>query len=155
GRTAGNMWACIHPKQVNGEQINKSYSLQLALIILPQGAELCFCVGAGYASFKDDADRARNEQALTAGRERLSALSAETIGLLEKSLRPKWFFRKTWMLNLQPVQDFRGLIDWLAYAASADGASASISRYFSVSEVKATGGDIARLFLEASKLFQP
>ncbi len=155
GRTPKVLWACIHPQQRDGEQTNKSFSLQLALIVLPEGAELSFCLGAGRADFKDDAERARNERELKAVRAGLRALRADTIAPLEGALRSAWYLRKKWFLTGEPTQDFASLLEWLAFAASDEGEGASISRYFSATDVEANGAALTDAFLAARVLFQP
>src|SRR5437868_13831369 len=44
-----DIWCCVFPEVAE----NKSYALQVALIIGAAGAELCFCVGAGESQHKD------------------------------------------------------------------------------------------------------
>jgi hypothetical protein len=155
GRTAKVLWACIYPQQSEGQQTNKSFSLQLALILLPDGAELSFCLGAGRADLKDEAEKGRNEQELEAVRAGLKSLRAEIMWSLEPSLRSTWHLRKKWFLRPEPVQDFTSILHWLAFAAADKGAGASISRYFSTSDIAANGDALVEAFFAASALFQP
>jgi hypothetical protein len=50
GRSQSHIWCCIYPRSV----VNKSYALQVALIISAQGAEVCLCLGAGRSTLKED-----------------------------------------------------------------------------------------------------
>lgn len=152
GRAPKVLWTCIYPQQRDGEQTNKSFSLQLALIILPDGAELSFCLGAGRADFKDEAERARNERELKAVHAGLRALRVETIGPLERALRSTWYLRRKWFLTGEPTSDFASLLEWLAFAASGGGEGASISRYFSVSDIEANNSGLVCAFFAASAL---
>ena len=45
GRSPKELWCCIYPKKVE----NKSFGLQVALIAMANGFEICFCLGAGSA----------------------------------------------------------------------------------------------------------
>ena len=41
GRSPREIWCCVYPLAIS----NKSYGLQIALIISERGAEVCFCQG--------------------------------------------------------------------------------------------------------------
>src|SRR5690349_2038011 len=49
GRAPNILWNCIHPEFIpnSKEKLNKSFGLQVALVIRSDGAELTFCFGSG------------------------------------------------------------------------------------------------------------
>src|SRR5262245_33067668 len=59
GRAARLYWSCVYPAEVP----NKSFGLQFALIIRPQGAELAFCLGAEKSSTTDPSEQKRERLA--------------------------------------------------------------------------------------------
>ena len=49
GRSAKEIWSCVFPLAIS----NKSYALQVALIINEKGSEVCFCQGSGTSQLSD------------------------------------------------------------------------------------------------------
>lgn len=154
GLVPRSYWACFFPKQQNAPRTSKSFSLQLTLIISPAGAEILLCLGTAKTQEKNlEAIRSNGEQ-LQAVREGLAKLRSATLRRVARSLSPEWYFRRKWMMT-PPAQDFDDITQWRDYAASREGAGASISRYFDLDYVRERGDEIATHFLAASKLFQP
>ena len=50
GFSPKEIWCCIYPRSAR----NKSYAIQVALIISARGAEICLCLGAGRSQLKGD-----------------------------------------------------------------------------------------------------
>ena len=154
GRVSKSYWACTFPRREDASRTSKSFSLQLALSISPTGAEILLCLGMAKTQEKNlDAIKSNGEK-LRAVRTSLAKLRVATLRRVERTLSSEWHFRKLWMMA-PPAQDFEDLTQWRDYAASNQGAGASISRYFDVDYVKERGDEIATHFLEASSLFQP
>lgn len=149
GRSQTDLWSCALPKVVP----NKSYGLQIAIIISASGAELCFCLGAGRSTLSGDAEEAAKD-ALDNLRDALRSVPPEIVAKVDAARRPEWDLRKQWR---KPVgtSDFADLSSWLAYAASADGDGASVSRNLSVEELQAIGTGIAYELAELAEAFAP
>jgi hypothetical protein len=67
GLTPEDMWCCVYPSSAP----NKSYALQVALIISAEGAELCLCLGSGTSQLKQPELRRDGEQYLRAFQNKL------------------------------------------------------------------------------------
>lgn len=149
GRSQTDLWSCAYPKSVP----NKSYGLQVAIIISASGAELCFCLGAGRSTLQGDAEEAA-KSALGGLRDALKSVSPEIVAKVDAARKPDWDLRKQWR---KPVgtSDFPDLSSWLAFASSPDGDGASISRNLSVDELEAIGTDIAHELAVLAKAFAP
>ena len=139
GRSHKQIWCCVFPTSAP----NKSYALQVALIISAGGAELCLCLGAGRSQLRGHR-MAEAEQALQELQKRLASIPSLVVDALQDALPADVSYRKSW---LQPpgTRDFGTLSDWLAYAASSTGAGASISRNIDAEELDRLGIDIGRL----------
>jgi hypothetical protein len=131
-----DLWGCAYPAAAG----HQSFALQVALIIRADGAELCFCLGAGSAQLSAE-KLARLQSSFAELRERLPELPDSIIGAV--SLGPEYRFRKRWRSEAG-ASEFSDLRDWLSYAASPEGAGASVSRYFDPDEVDALGTGIAQ-----------
>ena len=69
GRSQTDLWACVYPAAVP----NKSYGLQVAIIVSAGGVELCLCLGAGTSQIRDVAARRHAERALAVLKQELRA----------------------------------------------------------------------------------
>ena len=49
GHPSQDLWCCVYPEAAG----NKSYTLQVAMILSAQGVEICLCLGAGASSIGD------------------------------------------------------------------------------------------------------
>jgi hypothetical protein len=92
GRTPPDYWGCLYPRAV----ANKSYGLQIALIVSNKGAELCFCVGAGTAQVRDMASAATNSAQMRRMQERLAQIPQAVVDGVEAKLDSTWFLLKLW-----------------------------------------------------------
>lgn len=149
GRSQTDLWSCAYPKVVP----NKSYGLQIAIIVSASGAELCFCLGAGRSTLTGDAEE-NAEAALGGLRDALKSIPSEVVAKVDAARKPEWELRKQWR---KPVgtSDFADLSSWLAYASSADGDGASISRNLSVDQLEEIGIGVAYELAELAETFSP
>jgi len=154
GRVTGKYWAGVYPRAVGAEKTNKSSQLQLAVAIMPEGLEICFCRGGGKLprDAPDKLEVAKRQAA--AVQSALLHLSLPLVARVERSLRPYWNFRKVSMQGGE-ARDFSTLTQWLEYAASNVGAKASISTFIGVEELEKDKFDVGAMFLEANRLFEP
>lgn len=143
------LWCCIYTANAP----NKSYALQVALIISARGAEVCLCVGAGRSLLKAD-DRAVAEEAFKQLKARLGSVPAEVIDAVNRALPKGVAYRRSWLEPADP-SDFETLAEWLAYAASPDGAQASISLYIRVDELERLGRHINDVVLQVADAAAP
>ncbi len=150
GRSPTWMWCLIYPKNVP----NKSFSLQIALIILADRAEFSFCVGAGRDQVKDPTEKAENQSALLTLRKRMQDLSGEAVSQVEGRLGTQWKLRTSWKLP-PGDSDFPNLKDWLTNAASADGGGASISQYVTPQQLEDLGPTVLDRLVSVAAIFQP
>ncbi|MBX9685844.1 MAG: AAA family ATPase, partial [Candidatus Obscuribacterales bacterium] len=150
GRNPSDLWCCIYPQAAP----NKSFSLQIATIISPQGCEICFCLGAGTAQVKDPAEIQRNSEAWEKLRLRLKQLSPELIHSMDKTLAGDWQYRRQWR-QVPNTKDFDSFTDWLSYAASTRGDGASISKNLPPEKLESLGGDFRELFEQGVAIFMP
>jgi len=154
GRPAGKYMAGIYPRIAGDERAHKSSHLQLAVGIMPEGFEISFCRGGG-KSFNTPAEKvATTHRQLVAVKNALTHLSVPLIAHVERTLRSYWFFRKQGM-NPAASRDFPTLTQWIDYAASDSGIRASISMFVGVDEIENDKFDVAAMFLEANRLFEP
>jgi MoxR-like ATPase len=145
GRSQPDIWCCIYPARV----VNKSYALQVALIISARGAEVCICLGAGRATV-NETDLARAEQSWRNLQERLASVPPDVITAAESYLPDSVAYRMSWRLAPGPA-DFGTLKEWLAYACGPQGAQASISVYIGVDELEKLGTQIGNVVREISR----
>lgn len=149
GRSQTDLWSCAYPKSVP----NKSYGLQVAIIISASGAELCLCLGAGTSTLSGE----REEQAAAVFsnlKEALKSLPADVRSQVDAAAKPEWQFRRKW--RRQPgTQDFPDFVSWVAHAASPAGNGASISRNLTVDELEAAGTEVGAELLEMAEAFAP
>ncbi|MEV4620537.1 AAA family ATPase [Asanoa sp. NPDC049573] len=150
GRTPRDLWCCVYPKN----SPNKSYALQVALIISADGAELCLCLGSGTSQLKQTDLRRDGEQYLQTLQSRLRsaphALAEDVADALPKEAR----FLSAWR---QPpgVREFRDIREWLRYASNPEGTEASVSRFFSIAELETLGDGIADAYLNMLEAAAP
>lgn len=137
GRSQVDLWACAVPRAVP----NKSYGLQIAIIISARGAEVCFCLGAGQSQLKQAGARQEAEDALEQMKAALGTTPASVRRAVKARIGQRWELRRRWR---QPARtrDFTDFDAWLAHAAGPDGNGASISRNFSPAELEALGPQI-------------
>lgn len=133
-----DLWGCAYPAAVG----HQSYALQVALIIRRDGAELCFCLGAGWAQVNDPERRQKLEAAFNALRQRLGGIPADVVQVVSDAIDPGYSLRKRWRSEPGP-SEFKELSEWLTYAGSADGAGASVSKYLTPQELEELGSGIA------------
>jgi 5-methylcytosine-specific restriction protein B len=151
GRTPKDYWCCIFPQAVP----NKSFGLQIALIVKRDGCEVCFCLGAGTSQERDSERLKLNAIALERTKAGLSDVPSELRRGLEAACRDGgWSYRKSWR-QAGSVADFNAIDDWLAYACSPSGNAASISQDISLTILAEDPGRPVRLFKTAVQLFAP
>src|SRR5208283_4330447 len=75
---------------------NKSYALQVALIVSARGAELCVCLGAGTSTIKDPQRRSEAEEAWRELQSRLVSVPANVVQAVERSLPSSAVLRTSW-----------------------------------------------------------
>ncbi|MDB6025613.1 MAG: hypothetical protein JWM68_1836 [Verrucomicrobiales bacterium] len=150
GRSPKEIWCCVYPESV----LNKSYALQVALIIYEKGAELCFCLGSGTSQIGDPVKKqelaALFEQAKAKLKDLPPTLVADVLGRMKR----KWFYRRSWLKEFNQVE-FDSFEQWLQFAGSPGGNSAGISIYFTPPELEKSGQDINVLFKETYETFRP
>jgi len=140
-----DLWCCIHPATAPA----KSHTLQVALIIKAEGAELCFCLGSGQTSAGASK---RAKELYASARSRLQQLPPGLRTQLEEAtvgfdLRRRW--------RDPGAADFADLDAWLLHAASNAGPSASISRDFSSGEVEELGSSLSAEFVRLARQLVP
>jgi hypothetical protein len=150
GRSPKEIWSCVYPALVR----NKSYGLQVAIIVSDRGAELCFCMGAGASQVSDTETRRELETSLDTVRSRLQALPPGIVSQVEEGLSEEWFYRRSWLDN-QRYSEFNSLGEWILYASSGDGNGASVSKYLSPSELEVQSGNIGELCKATLRIFSP
>ncbi|HKG39446.1 MAG TPA: AAA family ATPase [Conexibacter sp.] len=151
GRSQTDLWACVYPAAVP----NKSYGLQVAIIISATGAELCLCLGAGTSQLRNADARAAAERSLVLTKERLRNTPPSVRRRLTAGLRGRgWQMRRRWREEHGPG-DFATLDDWLAFAAAPDGDGASISRNFDRVELGAYGTRLGPMLLDLANASAP
>lgn len=150
GRSPKEIWSCVYPLAIS----NKSYGLQVALIISERGAEVCFCQGSGTSQVADPAKKRELEGHFENMRRRLATVPQELVAAIEKSGKRRWFYRKSWLTKPNET-DFPSLTEWLAYASGAEGSAASVSLYFSPAELETLGTGIFDAFQDTLNTFGP
>lgn len=148
GRTPKELWCCIYPKAVP----NKSYGLQVALIVWGPGIEICFCLGSGTGQINNADARNKSEMALAQLRLGLQRLPLELRRDLGNAVSQNWSLRKRWKLG-PGDSDFETFDQWLQFAATSEG-GACISKYW-LPEQLTDDVDIAEEFYSACSFFQP
>jgi hypothetical protein len=149
GRSPKEIWSCVYPSSLS----NKSYGLQIALIVSERGAEVCFCQGSG-TSQVEDAKKRKLEESFSIMRSRLGSVPQALVASVEKSEKRKWCYRKSWLTKPNET-DFSSLTEWLAYASGPEGSAASVSVYFSPAELETLGIGIFSAFDETLQTFGP
>ena len=151
GRTPRDYWCCIYPVEVP----NKSFGLQIALIVGPKGCEVCFCLGAGTSQERDPEKIRLNRIALDRAKAGLSSVPAELRQTIDAACRQHgWTYRRSWRESAG-TGDFRSIGEWLAFASSAQGDAATISQNISVDTLSEDPEQPIRVFEEAGQLFAP
>jgi MoxR-like ATPase len=151
GRSQQDIWCCVYPASVP----NKSYALQVALIISAAGAEVCLCLGAGQSQLRGAA-LADAEKALQELQARLGSVPQAVKEDLKAALTDVTY-RKSWRQPAGPG-DFKTVEEWLAWAAGPRGAKSSISRHITAEELERLGTQIGDIVLDtvraAASLFE-
>ncbi|XVQ08098.1 AAA family ATPase [Spirillospora sp. CA-255316] len=129
-QTQNDVWCCIFPAEVS----NKSYALQVALIVSARGAEVCLCLGAGRSQLKNPT---AEEKAFELLQSRLAATPDSVVSELSRSLPAEAKFRKSWRVS-PSAGEFSSLREWLQHAASPSGAQASVSIYLTPEQLSQT-----------------
>ena len=150
GRSPKEIWSCVYPLAIS----NKSYGLQVALIISERGAEVCFCQGSGTSQVAEPAKKRELEGHFANMRKRLATVPQELVAAVEKSAKREWFYRKSWLTKPNET-DFPSLTEWLAYASGPEGSAASVSLYFSPAELETLGTGIFDAFQDTLNTFGP
>ena len=150
GRSPKEIWSCVYPRATS----NKSYALQVALIISGRGAEVCFCQGSGTSQVAEPTKKRELEGQFADMRKRLASVPQELVAAVEKSAKREWFYRKTWLTKPNET-DFPSLTEWLAYASGPEGSAASVSHYFSPAELETLGTGIFDAFQDTLNTFGP
>ena len=150
GRSPADMWCCVFPEEVP----NKSYALQVALIIKSDEAELCACLGSGQAQERDP-DRIRaNQAARQRLKRRLAEVPSEVRRSLAASLDGFASYRRLWR-SRPGSTSFDSLDEWLSYAASENGDGAAISRNITPDELASLGTDIGEELHDLAERTKP
>jgi len=150
GRSPKEIWSCVYPLAIS----NKSYGLQVALIISERGAEVCFCQGSGTSQVAEPAKKRELERHFANMRKRLATVPQELVVVVEKSAKREWFYRKSWLTKPNET-DFPSLTEWLAYASGPEGSAASVSLYFSPAELETLGTGVFAAFQDTLITFGP
>lgn len=148
GRTPKELWSCVYPKHVP----NKSYGLQVALIVWGPGVEICFCLGSGSGQINNVETRQKSEIALAQLKMGLQRLPLELRQEIGATVARGWTLRKRWKLG-PGESDFETFDQWLQFAATSEG-GACISKYW-LPEQLSGEVDIANEFYDACSFFQP
>ncbi|WP_062435108.1 AAA family ATPase [Herbidospora daliensis] len=148
--TAREIWCCIYPAEVP----NKSYALQVALIISARGAEICICLGAGNSQVKEPEKMQAAERSLEHLRNRLLTVPPDIIQQVATALPEGVEFRDSWLK--EPGGDELGSLEnWLAFAGRPGATQASMSVYLGPEELETAGADIAGTFLTMANAAAP
>ena len=148
GRTPKELWCCIFPAAVP----NKSYGLQVALIVTGIGVEICFCLGSGSGQINDVEARQKSELALAQLKAGLHRLPLDLRREVGAAVVQGWAMRKRW--KMEPGgSDFATFEQWLDFAASSEG-GACVSKYWTPQQLTAEL-DIAAEFYAACEFFKP
>jgi hypothetical protein len=148
GRTPKELWCCIYPKSVP----NKSYGLQVAIIVSGAGIEICFCLGSGTGQINNLEVRTASERAMAQLKVGLKQLPPELSMDFGKVVSKDWTLRKRWKLG-PGAPDFKNFDEWLGFAVTSEG-GACISKYWSPAQLT-NEVDIAEEFYSACRFFQP
>jgi MoxR-like ATPase len=150
GFSRKEIWSCIYPADVT----NKSYAMQVALIISARGAEACICLGAASSQLRDDEKLREAKQDFQDLQERLGSVPAELADKVAQALPAHVAYRTSWLQSAGPGE-FENLAEWLAYAAGKDGAQASISLYSDPGELERLGSGISGLVKDLADAAAP
>jgi MoxR-like ATPase len=148
GRSQRDIWCCVYP----AEAPNKSYALQVLLIISAAGAEVGLCLGAGQSQLTGPA-RADAEKAFQELQARLSSVPQAVKEDLTAALTD-FTYRKSWRQPPGPG-DFETLEEWLTWAAGPHGSKSSISRHITAEELERLGTQISGVLLETARAGAP
>lgn len=149
GRSPTDLWTVAFPEKVP----NKSYGLQVGVIISAAGAELCVCLGSGTSTLSgSNAEIAA--AALADLKHAMTTLPTDRRIAISHALRPEWDLRRKWR-SPPGTRDFETLDAWLEYAASPAGDGASVSRNLTVAELESAGIKIGDELLALAQAFAP
>jgi hypothetical protein len=150
GRTPREIWCCVYSTSIS----NKSYGLQIAIIISERGAEVSFCQGSGTSQISDTAKKRELEANFDSMRKSLGNIAKQTIESIENSLKKKLYYRKSWLTQINETE-FSSLSEWIDYASSSEGNAASVSVYFDPVELEILGEGIYKEFAYMLETFSP
>lgn len=150
GKSAKSLWCCIFPER----SPNKSFAMQVALIVSKKGVEICLCLGSGYAERRDETTLRDWQQEFRRVQERLALVPADLLSQLSSNQNGRYYWRKQWRLD-DRVNDFSDFESWLKYASSSSGNSAAICTYFTPEEAMKDPDALVAAFLQTSLAFAP
>lgn len=130
GHVAKLLWSCAYPSA----SPNKSFGLQVSLIVQPSGIELCFCLGAGVSQSKSGDTRDELGREFARVHERMQTAPRGVVEGVTQRLGSEWSFRKKWLMP-PGAGEFRTFEEWLRFAGASSEGGASISRYFAPEQV--------------------
>jgi MoxR-like ATPase len=143
GNSPRELWCCIFPKDV----ANKSFAFQLALILSKRGAEICFCLGSGTHQSKDPAMIEQSQQSFNQAKVRLKQAKD-----LYKSSKTEWKYKIRW-LDENQMSDVATFTEWVDFAASPQGNSASISKFIALNDPSFDTIDFEAQYFETLQQF--
>lgn len=139
GNSPRELWCCIFPEDV----ANKSFAFQLALILSKRGAEICFCLGSGTHQSKDPAKIEQSQQSFNQAKARLKLAKD-----LSTSSITEWKYKIRW-LDENQMSDVATFTEWVDFAASPQGNSASISKFIAINNTNFDTIDFETEYLES------
>lgn len=148
GRTPKSLWCCIYPAQAP----NKSFGMQVALIVSKNGVEISLCLGSGGAELRDAEALGRYQEEFRRVQQKLAEIPDELIVDTASSLSSEYYWRKQWRLD-DRINDVPDLRSWLEYASSPAGKSAGVSMYFTPQQAIEDPGRVVLAFLQTSSKF--
>ena len=150
GQLSQDYWGCLYPAAVT----NKSFGLQLAVIVSDAGAELCCCMGAERRESRHPAAAAQNRRTLENVQQQLAFLPPDLLTSIEARLQGEWRFRRS--IRQSPrAADFDSFAEWAQYAASPLGSGASVSCLISPRGLDKIGEGIVQQFVAMAECFAP
>ena len=149
GRSTNLIWCCVYPRSVP----NKSYGLQVALILRANGAEICFSMGAGTSQAETE-KKIEFDASLHAAQARLADIPDQSIRRVEAGQKRRWYYRSHW-LDEPKKSEFQSLEEWARHVSGRNGTGASCSVYFTPAEVEKMGAAIYDVMAEALQTFGP
>jgi hypothetical protein len=147
GNVSRDLWFCAYPAAAE----HKAYALQIAFILSPRGAEICFCLGSGTGQ---GAQRIEAAALFRNVKGKLATTPREIVDSIEAQLGSEWTFRQSW--RLEPgSEEFGSLEEWLAFASTPKGNGAAVSRYLSPDELEERGSRIEEDLVDLGRAVMP